>query len=49
MLVTPGKTYSLQGDKRQLSKYMEDKVTVSGHLDGNTIEVTNITRPSKQE
>jgi hypothetical protein len=49
VFVASGKTYVLQGDRQQLSKYIEDKVTISGHLDGNTIEVTNITRPSKRE
>jgi hypothetical protein len=49
VFVTSGKTYSLQGDRQQLSKHIEDKATVSGHLDGNTIEVINITRPSEEE
>jgi hypothetical protein len=49
VFVASGKTYGLKGDRQQLSKYIEDKVTVSGHLDGNTIEVTKITRPSKEE
>ena len=49
VLVAPGNTYILQGDRQQLSKYVKDKLTVSGKLDGNTIEVTNITRPSKEQ
>jgi hypothetical protein len=28
---------------------MQDKVTISGHLDANTIEVTNIARPPKEK
>jgi hypothetical protein len=46
VLITPGKTYNLQGDRKQLSKYLEDKVTVAGNLDASTIEVTSINRPS---
>lgn len=49
VFVTSGKMYRLQGDRRELSKYVEDKVIVSGHLDGNTIQVTNITRPPKEK
>jgi hypothetical protein len=49
VVVTAGKAYKLQGDREQLSKFIEDKVTVSGHLDANTIEVTKITRPSKEQ
>jgi hypothetical protein len=46
---TDGKVYRLQGDRQQLSKYMEDKVTVSGQLDANTIVVTNIVKPAKEK
>src|ERR1700730_18498922 len=49
VLLTSGKTYKLDGDRQQLSKYIEDKVTVSGHLDANVIEVTNITRPREKK
>jgi hypothetical protein len=49
VLLVSGKTYKLQGDGQQLSKYVEDKVTVSGHLDANTIVVTNIARPAKEK
>jgi hypothetical protein len=49
VLVTAGKTYYLHGDRQQMSKYIQDKVTVSGHLDTNTIEVTNITRSPKEK
>jgi hypothetical protein len=47
VLVTTGRNYNLQGDRKQLSKYLEDKMTVSGNLDANTILVTSIVRPSK--
>ena len=49
VLVASGKTYNLHGDRQQMSKYIQDKVTISGRLDGNTIEVTNITRPPKEK
>ncbi len=44
-----GKTYRLQGDRQQLSKYVEDKATVSGQLDADTIAVTTIVRPKKRK
>ena len=49
VLVASGKAYNLHGDRQQMSKYIQDKVTISGRLDGNTIEVTNITRPPKEK
>jgi hypothetical protein len=49
VLVASGKEYNLHGDRQQLSKCMQDKVTISGHLDANTIEVTNIARPPKEK
>jgi hypothetical protein len=49
VFVSQGKTYVLRGDRQQLSKYVEDKATVSGHLDDNTIVVTNIVRPAKEK
>lgn len=49
VFVTSGKIYRLEGDRRELSKYVEDKVIVSGHLDANTIQVTSITRPPKEK
>jgi hypothetical protein len=49
VLVASGKTYTLAGDRRELSKYVEDKAIVSGHLDANTIQVTSITRPPKEK
>ncbi len=47
VFVTSGKTFRLQGNRQQLSKYVEDKATVSGCLEADTIEVTNIDRPAK--
>ena len=47
VMVTSGQTYKLQGDRQQLSKYVQDKATVSGSLDAGTITVANITRPAK--
>jgi hypothetical protein len=48
VFLTSGRTYKLQGDRQQLSKYVEDKATVTGHLDADTIEVTGIIRPKKE-
>jgi hypothetical protein len=47
VIVASGKVYKLQGDRQQLSKYIQDKATVSGSLDTDTITVANITRPVK--
>jgi hypothetical protein len=49
VFLASGKTYRLQGDRQQLSKFIEDKATVTGHLDADTIEVTNIARPKKEK
>jgi hypothetical protein len=49
VFVSSGKIYTLQGDRRELSKYVEDKAIVSGHLDANTIQVTGIVRPPKEK
>jgi hypothetical protein len=49
IFLTSGRTYKLQGDRQQLSKYVEDKATVTGHLDADTIEVTGIIRPNKEK
>jgi hypothetical protein len=48
VLATKGKTFNLQGDRKQLSKYIGDKVIVSGNLDANTIAVRSVTRPAKR-
>jgi hypothetical protein len=39
--------YKLQGDKDQLLKHMENKVTVSGNLEGHTLVVQTIGPASK--
>lgn len=45
VLVTPSaKIYNLQGDRKELGKYLEDKATVAGNLDANTIVVASIAR-----
>ena len=50
VLMASGKLYKLQGDRQQLSKYVEDKVTLSGHLlDADTIEVANIEKSGKEK
>lgn len=49
VFVTREKIYNLRGDREQLTKYVEDKAIVTGHLDVNTIEVTRIARPTKEE
>jgi hypothetical protein len=47
VIVASGKVYKLHGDRQQLSKYIQDKATVSGSLDADTITVANIIRPVK--
>ena len=49
VFLTQGKFYRLQGDRKQLSKYMEDTVTVSGDLNAETILVTNVARTQKEK
>jgi hypothetical protein len=49
VFLTQGKVYRLQGDRAQLTKFMEDKVTVSGQLDANVIVVENIVKPAKEK
>ena len=48
VLVVGNKVYKLQGDKNQLLKYMEDKVEVTGNLEGRTLTVQTIARPVKK-
>jgi len=47
VFVVGNDTYQLQGDKDQLLKHMEDKVTVSGDLVGRTFVVRTIAPASK--
>jgi hypothetical protein len=49
ILVVANKTYTVRGDRDLLLKYIADKATVTGHLDGDTILVTAVTRPAKSE
>jgi hypothetical protein len=49
VLVVANKTYTVRGDRDLLLKYIADKATVTGHLDGNTIMLTAVTRPAKSE
>jgi hypothetical protein len=48
VLVVGNNLYKLQGDKDQLLKYMEDKVEVTGNLEGRTLVVQTIARPDKK-
>src|ERR1700722_6390343 len=45
ILVVSDKTYKLQGDKGELLKFIADKATITGRLDGDTIAVASIARP----
>jgi hypothetical protein len=47
VFITSDRIYKLQGDRAQLSKYIEDKATITGHLDVNTIQVMTIAHPVK--
>src|SRR5271157_3531569 len=50
VLVVKDKVYKLQGDKDRLLKFMPArKATVTGHLDGNTLEVETIGRAVKNK
>jgi len=50
VLVVKDKEYKLQGDKDQLLKFMYGrKATVTGYLDGNTLEVETIGRAVKNK
>jgi len=50
VLVVKDKVYKLQGDKDRLLKFMyAGKATVTGHLDGDTLEVETIGRAVKNK
>jgi hypothetical protein len=50
VLVVKDKVYKLQGDKDRLLKFMyARKATVTGRLDGNTLEVETIGRAVKNK
>jgi hypothetical protein len=44
VLVSQNKVYTLEGDKSQLLPFMSAKARVTGHLDGDTLEVLSIHR-----
>jgi hypothetical protein len=48
VLVVGSNMYKVQGDRSQLMKYMEDKVEVTGNLEGRTLTVLTIARPVKK-
>jgi hypothetical protein len=50
VLVVKDRVYKLQGVKDQLVKFMSaKKATVTGHLDGSTVEVETIGRAAKNK
>jgi hypothetical protein len=42
VFVAGNETYKLQGDKDQFLKHIEDKVTITGNLEGRTLAVKTI-------
>jgi hypothetical protein len=49
VLVVKNKTYKLDGDKKQILKYMSEKTRVTGRLDGSTLTVETIGHAAKNE
>ena len=47
VLVVGDKTYKLQGNQDVLLKYIADKATITGRLDGNILSVDTIGKPVK--
>jgi len=47
VLVVGDKIYKLQGNKDEILKYIADKATITGHLDGNIISVEMIGKAIK--
>jgi len=47
VMVVGDKIYKLQGNKDEILKYIADKATVTGRLDGNTLSVETIGKPGK--
>ena len=47
VLVVGDKIYKLQGNQDQILKYIADKATVTGRLDGNILSVETIGKPGK--
>lgn len=49
VLVVKDKEYTLKGDKDRLLKFMCSKATLTGHLEGNILEVETIGRVVKNK
>jgi hypothetical protein len=49
VFVANNATYKLNGDHDQLLKYIANKATVSGRLEGTTLTVESIGRPTKRK
>jgi hypothetical protein len=49
ILVSGDKTYTLEGDKDQVLKFMCEKARISGHLEAATLNVQAIGRPAKND
>ena len=47
ILVVGDKIYKLQGNQDEILKYIADKATVTGRLDGNILSVETIGKPGK--
>lgn len=45
-LVSNGKVYTLKGETKQLDKYAGQKVTVTGNISGETVDVKSVS-PAK--
>lgn len=49
VLVVGNQTVTLKGDRDQLLKYMQDKVKITGDLQGPTLVVQMITSPKNNK
>jgi len=47
VMVVGDKIYKLQGNKDEILKYIADKATITGRLDGNILSVETIGKPGK--
>ena len=47
VMVVGDKIYKLQGNQDEILKYIADKATVTGHLDGSILQVEMIGKPGK--
>ena len=48
VLQTPGRSYSVTGDPRQIRSFLTDEVTVTGKLNGETVKAVSIAKTSKK-